>query len=39
MKEIGPDLFWQLFEETGDPLCWMLYRRGSAGPRRGGKGI
>ncbi len=21
------ELLWQLFEETGDPLCWMLYRR------------
>ena len=22
------NLLWQLFLDTGDPLCWMLYRRG-----------
>lgn len=38
MKETERDLFWQLFQETGDPLCWMLYRRGREDPRRTGKG-
>ncbi len=38
MDKIETDLFWQLFFETGDPLCWMLYRRGWADPRQDGKG-
>lgn len=21
------DLFWELFLDTGDPLCWLLSRR------------
>lgn len=25
------DLLWQLFEDTGDPMCWLMYRRGDAG--------
>lgn len=22
------DLFWELFRDTGDPLCWLLTRTG-----------
>ena len=38
MKEIDHDLLWQLFLETGDPLCWLEYRRQRAGTGREGKG-
>lgn len=38
LKEINSDLLWQLFLDTGDPLCWMLIRRGREDPREDGKG-
>ena len=28
-KEKERNLLWQLFVDTGDPLCWVLYRRRS----------
>ena len=21
------DWFWQMFRETGEPVCWLIYRR------------
>ncbi len=27
VKNMKSDILWQLFEETGDPLCWLMLRR------------
>jgi len=24
------DFLWQIFKDTGDPLCWLLLRRGGS---------
>jgi hypothetical protein len=24
---VKEDIFWQLFLETGDPVCWLLHHR------------
>ncbi len=25
--DLKSELLWQIFMDTGDPMCWMLYRR------------
>ena len=25
---MNDEIFWQVFTDTGDPLCWLLYRAG-----------
>ena len=33
------NLLWQLFLDTGDPLCWMLCRKDREEPDKKGKGL
>lgn len=30
---MSSDGFWQVFTDTGDPLCWLLTRDSADGPR------
>lgn len=27
------DIFWDVFQDTGDPLCWLLTRTGKSEPK------
>lgn len=27
------DIFWDVFRDTGDPLCWLLTRAGKSKPK------
>jgi len=30
--------FWELFKDTGEPMCWLLHRRAETMARRDGPG-
>ena len=32
------DMFWQAFEDTGDPMCWLVYKAAERSENKDGAG-
>lgn len=35
---MSEDLFWQVFTDTGDPLCWLMHRAAEKSNNKDGAG-